>query len=544
MLKQADRRAPGSGDEGFTLILLALLLVVLMAFTAIVIDIGAGYNYRRQDQSAADTAALAAAQDMPNDSLSVASAKSYANAALSSPLPNSAWNLCATDAGALAIRATNNNCISFNNARTRVRVRLPDQIYETTFGKVVGVDEIRHTAFAIAGIQQVGFGNVLPFGIPFGGGSGDGYSCLKSDSGNEEPCGNDSGNFGYIDFGWFGNEELGTAGGTANSRCGNGNQDGRVRNSIAVGVDHTLGVAPSIAPTTAADAPDACLAGGTEVPDNGYTRTGGADLVEYGLFSGSSFTDGGLPRFRRDNVIFPGTAWEATVKGYANIDSVPLWEYIPTTIDAGNGTGNRVPESCERTVWNNLSTLGGSIPTDVRTHLITEYPSNPQEWGLRLLRRCFSHYMGNDWTDLDSDGNGTISPEPRVAPGCPTNQPCPDPVFTTNRATETPEDLFDIQLSPRFGYVPEYWQLAADLDGTDRVTFRAFRAVYMQRSKFGTGGNEVVWDPGFTAPAIPSNRGFRELTGMVFHPNMLPGNLGSSTAPFDVGSNRFIRLVR
>ena len=39
-------------------------------------------------------------------------------------------------------------------------------------------------------------------------------------------------------------------------------------------------------------------------------------------------------------------------------------------------------------------------------------------------------------------------------------------------------------------------------------------------------------------------RGFRELTGMVFHPNMLPGNLGSSTAPFDVGSNRFIRLVR
>lgn len=544
MLSHGPRSSRARDDGGFTLILTAIVLALLMAFTAIVLDVGAGYNLRRQDQSASDSAALAGAQDMPSDALAVSAVKSYANNALANPLPNSAWNQCTVDAGALAVRATNNNCISFNSARTRIRVRLPDQVYETTFGKVVGVDSIRHSAFAIAGIQQVGFGNVLPFGIPAGGGSSDGYSCLKSDSGDEEPCGNDSGNFGYIDFGWFGNEELGTSGGTANSRCGNGNQNGRVQNSIAVGVDHNLGISPTIAPTTQADAPDACLAGGTEVPDNGYTRTGGADLVEYGLFSGSTFTDGGLPRLRRDNVIFSGTTWEETVKGYTNVDSVPLWEYIPVSLDAGNANGSRVPESCERSVWNSLSTLGGTIPADVKTHLQAEYPGDSQEWGLRLLRRCFSHFNGNPWTDLDSEGKPTISPEPRVAPGCATGQVCPDPIFITNRVTETPEDLYDIQLSPRFGYVPEYWQLPEDLDGTDRVTFKAFRAVYMQRSKFGTGGGERFWDPGFAAPVIASNKAFRELTGMVFHENMLPGGLGSSTAPFDVGSNRFIRLVR
>jgi hypothetical protein len=535
------------GDKGFTMIFVALILIVLMAFTSIVLDLGAGYNLRRQDQSAADTAALAAAQDMPNDALVVSTVKSYVADTLDTTIPNSGWNLCTDDPGALPVRATNNNCISFNSARTRIRVRLPDQNYRTAFGRVVGVNEIRHSAFAIAGIQQVGFGNILPFGIASGAGGADGYACLKSNSNGltGRPCGSTSGNFGYLDFGYFGNEDIGTAGFDANYRCGNGGQNDRIRNAMAVGVDHTLTVALTNSPTTNADAPDACAAGGTEIPDNAYTRTGTSDMLEFGLITGSGFTDGGLPRLRRVNTVFPSST--VSVKTRTGVDSVPLWEYIPSSIVAGTSPGGRVPESCQRSVWNNLSTLGGSpIPPDVKSHLLTEYSTsaNPaMEWGLRLLQRCFAHYMNQPWRDYDEGGNATISPEPRVAPGCATGQACIDPLFIRDTITETPEDLYDIQLTPRFGYVPEYWSSTGS--GNSREVFRAFRAVYMQRMTWGTGGSPMPWDPGFAVPSgLKSNDGLRELTGMVFHPNMLPNNLGTSTAPFRVGVNRFIRLVR
>jgi hypothetical protein len=538
-------RRRAQGDDGLTMILLALVLLVLMAFTSLVLDLGAGYNARRQDQTAADAAALAAAQDMPSDALAVSSVKSYANAALDKPLPNSAWNQCATDPGALQVRATNNNCISFNAGRSRIRVRLPDQVYKTTFGRAIGVEEIRHSAFAIAGIQQVGFGNILPFGIPSGSGGADGYSCLKSNSNGQtgRPCGSSDGNFGYLDFGYFGNDDIGTAGFNANYRCGNGGQNDRIKNSIAVGVDHTLTTAPTNVPATAADAPDACAAGGTEVPDNAYTRTGTSDMLEYGLIVGTTFTDGGLPRLRRPNTIFPSST--VTVKGRSGVDSVPLWEYIPSSLAATAGSPGRIPESCQRSVWNNLSSLGGTpIPVDVKAHLQTEFPNNPMEWGLRLLQRCFAHYLGNSWVDYDEDlGTPTITPEARVAPGCANNQPCPDPLFVRDTVVETPENLYDIQLSPRFGYVPEYWSTAPT--GNSRETFKRFRAIYMQRLTWGTGGSPKNWDPGFSTPAgLSSTDGMRQLTGMVFHENMLPNNLGSSTAPFEVGTNRFIRLVR
>lgn len=540
MSRSAERRSQREG--GFTMVFLALILLILMAFTSIVVDIGAGYNLRRQDQSAADVGALAGAQDLPNDALVVSTVKSYVNDTLESPIPNSSWNLCSVDPGALTIRATNNNCISFNSARTRIRVRIPDQVYKTTFGRAIGVDDIRHSAFAIAGIQQVGFGNILPFGIPSGAGGADGYSCLKSNSNGltGRPCGSDEGNFGYLDFGYFGNEALGTAGFNANYRCGSGGQNDRIRNAIAVGVDHTLTIAPTENPATNADAPDACAAGGTEIPDNAYTRTGTTDMLEYGLISGSGFTDGGLPRLRRPNVIFPTST--VSVKGHLGVDSVPLWEYIPTTLVAGTGVGTRIPESCQRSVWNSLSTLGGTMPADVRSHLLAEYDTT-MDRGLALLQRCFAHYLGNDWVDYDDDGNPTITGEPRVAPGCATGEACPDPIFIRNTVTETPEDLYDIQLSPRFGYVPEFWGTAGS--GSAREIFRAFRAVYMQRLTWGTGGSPLPWDPGFAVPSgLQTNDGLREMTGMVFHQNMLPNNLGTSTAPFRVGANRFIRLVR
>ena len=97
-------------------------------------------------------------------------------------------------------------------------MRIPTRQLNAVFGRVAGVNAFDHDAFAIAGLVSSGFGNVLPFGMPVSAGGGDGYACIKSGSGGTsvEPCGGaSSGNFGYVDFGQFGNADVGTTAQTA-----------------------------------------------------------------------------------------------------------------------------------------------------------------------------------------------------------------------------------------------------------------------------------------------------------------------------------------
>ena len=53
-------RRRGDGDDGVTMILVALTMVGMMVFAAFAVDMGGVYAERRQDQTAADVAALAA----------------------------------------------------------------------------------------------------------------------------------------------------------------------------------------------------------------------------------------------------------------------------------------------------------------------------------------------------------------------------------------------------------------------------------------------------------------------------------------------------
>lgn len=65
-------------EEGQALVLLALGLVVLLGFTAIAVDYGYLAWQRRNLQNAADSAALAAARELPNESQVESVAKTYA----------------------------------------------------------------------------------------------------------------------------------------------------------------------------------------------------------------------------------------------------------------------------------------------------------------------------------------------------------------------------------------------------------------------------------------------------------------------------------
>jgi Putative Flp pilus-assembly TadE/G-like len=68
------------GERGQILPIAVLALVALLGVAAFSIDVGYAYYAKRQLQSAADAAALAGAQDLPNVSAAMTSAASYADA--------------------------------------------------------------------------------------------------------------------------------------------------------------------------------------------------------------------------------------------------------------------------------------------------------------------------------------------------------------------------------------------------------------------------------------------------------------------------------
>lgn len=524
-------------ERGITLLVTTLIMVGLLVMGAIVIDIGAVYSERRRDQSAADSSSLAAAQDLGDDGKVVATAIAYANSSLRAPLPAPRYNTCASDTQALAVRASGANCISFNTARTRVRMRLPDQFSTTAFGGVVGVDQIRHTAFAVGAITRRGFGGVLPFGMPVGAGAGDGYTCLKSNSGGQSqpPCdGPDSGNFGTIDLTLFGNDELGTR-----ESCGSGDsrsKEGRIANNIAVGSDHALAI---YAGTTVVDS-QVCPSL-PPAPNAAVTETGlNAGTAGSGLFSGSTFSDNGPARLKRtDENLFAGGGKTRMVFGQ-RVDDNPLWLFIPA------GLSGDVPASCRRNqfVDSNDAPTTANLPADVKSHLA---PLSVQERMVSLLARCMTHYRGLTWKGSSARSSSLTPAEPRSGCALTTDAApvaCTDPVFGLNSSESESPDLFDIQYTPRFGYVPQLTEPFPS--GSKAVKFAAFRAIFIQRLTVATSGGGTAFDPGFGPGTLggSTETSVREVTIWAFPNGMLPGELDGNDAPNAIGVNRFVQLVR
>lgn len=64
-------------ESGQALVIVAASVIVLMGVTAFSVDMGMAYNAKAELQAAADAAALAGAQDLPNASLAAETANSY-----------------------------------------------------------------------------------------------------------------------------------------------------------------------------------------------------------------------------------------------------------------------------------------------------------------------------------------------------------------------------------------------------------------------------------------------------------------------------------
>jgi hypothetical protein len=519
------------------LVLFAVVLVLLMLSAAFAIDFGALYNHRRADQNAADSGALAAAQDLNEPVATMAqTAKDYVHETLGLTFTSQQWNSCASDGGSLLNLATGSNCISYTT--DRVRVRVPNQTFNTFFAGIVGADNFRHSAFAVAGIQPEGFGGVLPFGVTGSAGNG-GFSCLQSNSEGQasDVCGSDSGNFRFLDFGMFGNTTMGTPNACANG--GTNGQDPRLRQHAAMGIDHPLSVIGDpynnpVIDTVACEPPQ------VQSPNSVFTRTGNqSNDATVGLFSGSAgnFFDNQPARLRRSNdSLFNGDGADpVTVVGTSGLDNNPLWDFIPENYGPSNG--DDIPASCERS---NFVDSSGDFSPDLSDPVIESLLDGRTEGdqAVALLQRCISHYMGDDWTGFPIGALSTDEPPT----GCGSDG-CSDPVFAVNSVTQDPE-LYDIQYTPRFAYVPVLDDFG---NGNNSAQIIGFRAVFIQRAYLETGGNTgVTWDPG--VPPSGDTGGTLQRLGetsmFVFPPGILPNGLADDNAPFQLGLNRFIRLVR
>jgi hypothetical protein len=333
-------------DQGVTVVLLALLLVVLLGFAAFAVDMGGLYNERRQDQSTADAAALAGMIEFESVSAATAEAIGYAERNIGAAPGELDFNSCPTDdPDRLAVTAPGASCITFNSSHTRIRVRLPTREHSATFARVLGADSFSHSAVATAERARVGFGGVLPFGIPSLGGGG-GLICPASTPPGAafglEPCeGQDSGNFGFLDVGiWQGG---------VNNPCPPGGGTTRIAPNTAMGSDHRLEIHTLGDPlrTEADNCPD-----GAAPNALGGEQGNTPNKLGEGLYTEDEFRDGDPGRLiRRDDRLFGGatTGWPRRLtrdlQDGQEADVTPLWYFISETLPAN------APSSCERDVF-------------------------------------------------------------------------------------------------------------------------------------------------------------------------------------------------
>ncbi len=247
-------------DRGATAITVAIAMVLLMGMAAIAIDLGLGFNERRQDQTAADLAVMAGATDLV---LPGGNQLSIVDAILDIALLNldttydpgewqAIWESC-TDPERIGFDVGIGTPVNFqemagpwgsdleciSQVSSYLRVRIPDQITDTGFARIIGFNELTTHAAAVARIETGGaVGAILPFGIP--GGTLNGEICAKSSGSGPaiEPCqGPSAGGFGEIDsefFGdFFGSPDCGLPGAT------------ELAQNVALGIDHAVSEWPS-----------------------------------------------------------------------------------------------------------------------------------------------------------------------------------------------------------------------------------------------------------------------------------------------------------
>jgi Flp pilus assembly protein TadG len=325
-------------EQGASLILTSLALVLLMGMAALAVDLGIAFNERRQDQSAADVGSLAAAQfARPISSAQCAAysgiqlarcngameAMAVANATLDSP-SLADWATASECLGLPAGYTVSpiTNCVAFNANLQRAWVKVPNIEVGTVFARVMGFAQVVTNADAIAITGNALSGNLLPFLTPSIVGTSS-YDCLKTGPNPNWGVCEDlpaTGNFGSGDYFVYGNELIDSI-----TQCFGGTNSRLVYN-IANGVDHPLGIHPTGSGTGIHETSSCPIF--SAQPDMVTGQSGVGSNLDIGLTQGGTF---------HSNVPYDGRIEDAggflvRNAGGGNpesrVDNNPLWSYL------------------------------------------------------------------------------------------------------------------------------------------------------------------------------------------------------------------------
>jgi hypothetical protein len=377
-------------EDGATAIFVAITILVLMGFAAIAIDLGLGFNERRQDQTSADLAVIAGTLSYPDQVTLVSEVKTTANANVKANITDADWIACTDPArpagyAPITVGGITYQCISAN--ASFVRVKIPEQNTDTTFGQLIGFDSLTTDAAAEATILPPGGTGLLPFAVRAGSSAGE--LCLDTGTGNQitPPCdGNETGSFGNIAPPLFGNPFLGTSP-SCNNQTASG---GYVAEAIAMGIDHIIfkftpsqwaatGWAPgdntskaTVQANTNMDfcndigAPVAAAADG--IPINSVVTDTGNSMKAAsteGLITGTGFADGLNARLTRPNPAFTRSVGRGST--FYTLDNTPLWYHLFE--DTTHGLAY-----CDKSTISGLATLAlknAAMDTCLRTYQTT-----------------------------------------------------------------------------------------------------------------------------------------------------------------------------
>jgi len=287
-----------------------------------------------------------------------------------------------------------------------MRVRIPDQTLETTFGRVLGTAQLRTKAAAEASIFSSGLSGSFPSGV-LGGTSGGTEFCIKTGPNDNESWGAPS-TGDFQNFKPYFYEEVDPSQ-NPKSYCATGEQGQPMSRAMAEGIDHLFGIAPGPGLGVRENGDGCPTIALPPFPDQvdsavGYQNT---DITN-GLVRGSDLDGPYVDRLDREDyqsgtLLNPGTYGALEVLD-RTIDNRPLWDFI-------DPSKTSVPQCLA----------------------VAQLPPNPDFSGPTITHNGFGF---DTWDDAK-----TILGE------CQANQ-----------NSELFDEDDDRLMSPRLAAVPEYWQ--------------------------------------------------------------------------------------
>ena len=334
-------------EKGATAFLIAAGMLLFFGMAAVAVDVGSGFTERRANQTAADTAAVAGmlwsligtSSNTLQEGLD--EAKATADANTRGALTQAAWDAC-VDPDALSLLSSDpvlgltggSPCISWNAGFTTMRVRLPMQPTDTTFGRVLGVATLFTSAEAEASITGLGLGGSLPSGA-LGNAGGGTEICIKTGTAGSasESCGSPS-TGDFQNFRPYFYTEVDPAINPP-SECTSGEQTNPISRTFADGIDHYFTSAPGADAGLRENGAGCPSFPGPAFPDHVETAAGYQNLdITQGLVLGGDWD--GLFAGRLERGPYLSNAAGTSPNGFEifdrRIDNRPLWSYIDTTL--------------------------------------------------------------------------------------------------------------------------------------------------------------------------------------------------------------------